>query len=190
MTRTIFYTATTINGFLADEQGSLDWLTGGQPPPEAAGEAGESGPGEPPPYVTFAEQVGALVEGSTTYQWCVDHGETDYTGGRFPTFVFTSRSLPAAPGADVRFRSGDVREVYDEIHAAAGGKDIWLVGGGDLAGQFYDAGLLNELQLSIAPVALPGGAALLPRRIESSSLSLQDVRRFGQFAHLTYHVVR
>ena len=189
MTRTIFYTATTINGFIADEQGSLDWLTEGQPPPDSTGEA-DDGQGEPPPHIAFAEQVGVLVEGSATYQWCVDHGETDYTGGRFPTFVFTSRSLPAAPGADVRFRSGDVRDAYDEIREAAGGKDIWVVGGGDLAGQFYDAGLLDELQLSIAPVALPGGAALLPRRIESSSLSLHEVRRFGPFAHLIYHVVR
>ena len=104
--------------------------------------------------------------------------------------MFTSRSLPATPGADVRFRSGNVRDAYDEIRAAADGKDIWLVGGGDLAGQFYDAGLLDELQVSIAPVALTGGAPLLPRRIDSGTLSLQEVRRFDHFAHLIYHVMR
>lgn len=192
MTRTIYYTATSFNGFIADEEGSLEWLTDGQPPPDVTDAPAVAAPAdeEPPPHVVFASEAGVLVEGSATYQWCLDHGETDFTGGRQPTFVFTSRDLPADPGADVRFRSGEVRDAYDEIHAAADGKDIWVVGGGDLAGQFYDAGLLDELQISIAPVALTGGAALFPRRIESSGLRLHDVQRFAHFAHLTYRVVR
>lgn len=191
MSRTIYFTAATINGFIADEQGSLEWLTAIEPSVATTDvAAGDANGGEPPPHIAFLGQVGVLVEGSTTYQWCLDHGETDFTGGRFPTFVFTSRSLPATPGTDVRFRSGNVRDAYDEIRAAADGKDIWLVGGGDLAGQFYDAGLLDELQVSIAPVALTGGAPLLPRRIDSSTLSLREVRRFDHFAHLIYHVTR
>ena len=95
MTRIIYLTAATINGFIADEQGSLEWLTEIDPAQAtdlpAAGEVTD----EPPPHVAFFDQVGVLVEGSTTYQWCLDHGETDFTGGRYPTFVFTSRSRPA-----------------------------------------------------------------------------------------------
>lgn len=151
MSRTIYFTAATINGLIADEQGSLEWLTTIEPSATTDDPATGDAKDEPPAHVAFMEQIGVLVEGSTTYQWCLDHGETDFTGGRFPTFVFTSRSLPAAAGADVRFRSGNVRDSFDEIRAAADGKDIWLVGGGDLAGQFYDAGLLDELQISIAP---------------------------------------
>lgn len=188
MTRTIYLTAATINGFIADEQGSLEWLTEIEPVPTTDLPAAGVATDEPPPHVAFFDQVGVLVEGSTTYQWCLDHGETDFTGGRYPTFVFTSRSLPAAPGADVRFRSGDVRDSYDEIRAAADGKDIWLVGGGDLVGQFDDAGLLDEVQISIAPVLLTGGAPLLPRRIDSRRLTLHEVSRFDRFAHLTYRV--
>lgn len=186
MPRTIYYTATSLNGFIADEHGSLEWLTG----ESAATDAPVDSPDEPAPHVAFADRMGVLVEGSTTYQWCLDHGETDFTGGRQPTFVFTSRHLHAEPGADVRFRAGDVRESFEEIRAAAGDKDIWMVGGGELAGQFYDAALLDELQLSVAPVALGGGAPLFPRRIESSGLRLVAVQQQGQFAHLTYHVVR
>jgi len=65
---------------------------------------------------------------------------------------------------------------------------VWVVGGGDLAGQVADAGLLNEIVLSVAPVTLGEGRPLLPRRLESDRLRLTGVRRVGQFAELTYSV--
>ena len=72
---------------------------------------------------------------------------------------------------------------------AAGDGDIWLVGGGDLVGQFFDAGALDAIYLTVAPVVLAGGAPLLPRRIESDRLRLVGVRQDGQFARLEYQVV-
>ena len=59
---------------------------------------------------------------------------------------------------------------------AAGDRNVWIVGGGDLAGQFADAGLLDEVIVSIAPVTLGGGAPLLPRRIELASGRAPDER--------------
>ena len=70
---------------------------------------------------------------------------------------------------------------------AAGGRNVWIVGGGDLAGQFADAGLLDEVLVSIAPVTLGAGAPLLPRRIE---LRLDDVGRNGDFVSARFSVVR
>jgi dihydrofolate reductase len=78
----------------------------------------------------------------------------------------------------------------DAIRAAAGGRDVWIVGGGDLAGQFDEAGALDEVRLSVAAVTLGSGAPLLPRRIESDRLRLRQVRQVGQFAELTYDVLR
>lgn len=69
----------------------------------------------------------------------------------------------------------------------ADGRNVWIVGGGDLAGQFADAGLLDEVIVTIAPVTLGGGAPLLPRRIE---LRLEEVARNGDFASARYAVVR
>ncbi|MFJ6001640.1 dihydrofolate reductase family protein [Arthrobacter sp. NPDC092385] len=182
MTRVIFYTASTINGFIADEHNSLDWLFAVEPPP-------------PEHYVRFLDTVGVLVEGSTTYEWVLDfEGLLEEPGtwgtmyGERPTFVFTTRELPVPEGADVRFVAGDVRAVFERLHEAAGGKDIWIVGGGDLAGQFLAAGLLDGIQVSVAPVALTGGAPLLPLRVESDRLTLRSVEQQGQFAFLTYDV--
>ena len=73
---------------------------------------------------------------------------------------------------------------------AAGGKNVWLVGGGELVGQFADAGLLDEILLGVAPVTLGRGAPLLPRRLTASEVELVDVGRTGQFGQLTYRVRR
>lgn len=184
MPRVIFSTATTFDGFLADTSDSLDWLFA--VPNAAEAEGG---------IESFMSRVGVLVEGSTTYEWVVRHDQllehpekwAQFYADR-PTFVFTSRELDAVPGADIRFRSGAVADAWTEIVEAAGDKDVWVVGGGDLAGQFADAGLLDQIVLSVAPVALGSGRPLLPRRIESDRLTLTDVRRVGQFAELTYSV--
>ncbi len=144
---------------------------------------------DPPFHVQFMDTVGVLVEGSTTYEWVVEHRQADFYGAGLPTFVFTTRQLPKPEGVEhLRFVSGNVRDVHDDLLEAAAGKHIWVVGGGDLAGQFLDADLLDELQLSVAPVALTGGADLFPRRVTSSQLRLRDVQQFGQFAHLVYDV--
>ena len=184
MTRIIYYTATTLSGFIADENNSLDWLF-------AVDQGGNDDPTE------VMARMGVLVEGSTTYQWVLDHEGllehpekwADFYGDR-PTFVFTSRELPTPEGADVRFRSGSVADALPELLSAAGDRDIWVVGGGDLAGQFIDAGVLDEIVLAVAPVTLLAGAPVLPRRLESSVLSLQSVERMGQFAKLVYSVAK
>ena len=70
---------------------------------------------------------------------------------------------------------------------AAGERNRWVVGGGDLAGQFADAGLLDEVLVSIAPVTLGAGAPLLPRRLE---LRLEETGRNGDFTCARFSVVR
>jgi dihydrofolate reductase len=176
---TLYYTATSLDGFIADEANALDWLF-------------QFGELEPNTFDDFLATVGAIAMGSTTYQWIYDQPVADgappawpYT---VPTWVFTSRQLPTFAAADVRFVSGDVRPIHAEMAIAAGDKNLWIVGGGDLAGQFYDAGLLDELVVQIASVTLGGGAPLFPRRIDPP-LQLRAVQGYGQnFAELRYQV--
>ena len=80
----------------------------------------------------------------------------------------------------ISFVSGDVRPVYEQIAAQLSGASIWLVGGGDLVGQFYDAGLLDQIILGMMPVTLGRGAPLLPRRITSEHLSFHAAELIGQ----------
>jgi len=98
--------------------------------------------------------------GSATYEWIVRNADkvAAGTGAPWPytqpVWVFTSRILPVIEGSDIRFVKGDVRQVHNEMRVATGAKNIWIVGGGDLAGQFHDAGLLDELIVQIGSVTL------------------------------------
>lgn len=180
--RTQYYTASTLDGFIADSDDSLDWLF-------PLGDVNETS------YPSFIREVGALAMGSSTYGWMLRHvigGKTPepwpYTQ---PVWVFSSRTLPGVAGADIRFVEGDVRPVHAEMAAAVAGKNIWIVGGGDLAGQFYDNGLLDDIFVQVGSVTLGAGKPLLPRKITSPSLRLVSVNAVGTgFAELHYEVPR
>jgi dihydrofolate reductase len=183
ISKTQYFTATSIDGFIADEDNSLDWLF------QAHEEHDES------QWEAFIGAVGAMAMGATTYEWVLEHeklledpAKWHEFYGDIPCWVFTHRALPPIPNADIRFVQGEVRPAHEEMTAAAGGKNIWLVGGGELVGSFADEGLLDEIQLHVAPVTLGAGAQLLPRRLTSPRLTLTNIERVGGFAYLTYRV--
>ncbi len=179
-----YYTASSLDGFIATEDDSLDWLF-------PLGEGIDTG------YEAFIRDVGALAMGSVTYRWLLNHADEveKETGSRWPyhqpTWVFSSRELPGVEGADIRFVRGDVTAVFSELRSAAGGRNVWIVGGGDLAGQFHDAGLLDELIVSVGSVTLGRGKPLFPRRLTDPPLRLTSARMVGPgLVELRYEVVR
>ena len=169
---THFYTASSLDGFIATTDHSLEWLFAQDFDLEG-----------PMAYPKFIERIGALAMGASTYEWLLRNQEGwEY---RVPVWVLTHRELPVPEGADVRIAQGDVRRLHAEMADAAGDKDIWIVGGGDLAGQFADAGLLDELWVQFAPVTLGEGRSLLPRRLD---LELLEVERNRDFVCTRYRV--
>ena len=180
--KTQYYTAATLDGFIATPDDSLDWLF-------------PLGNLEDTSYPAFIRDVGALAMGAHTYEWMLRHVVGPEAKQRQPwpytqpAWVFSSRTLPPISGADIRFVRGDVRPVHTLMVEAAGGRNVWIVGGGELAGQFYDHGLLEEIVVQIGSVTLGAGKPLLPRAIVSPSLRLVSVRQVGTgFAELHYEV--
>ena len=179
---TQYYTATSLDGFIADPDNSLEWLFTRQ--------REEDGPLN---YGDFIAEVGAMAMGSTSYEWILGHELADKDPAEWrwpyeiPCWVFTHRQLPVVPDAPIAFTSADVASVHEEMVVAAGGRYVWIVGGGDLAGQFADVGLLDEVIVQFAPVTLGAGAPLLPRRIE---LRLDELGRNGDFVSARFSVVR
>ncbi len=173
MGKVVYDAATSLNGWIADERGSLEWLfavPGGDTPADGL----------------FPSGATVLVEGSTTYEWVLRHEDLlahpERWRGFFadmPVFVFTTRTLPVPEGADVRFVSGPVADALPAIRDAAGDGDVWVTGGGELAGRFLDIGALDEIALSVAPVALTGGAPLLPRTVGAQRLTLVSATAVG-----------
>ena len=182
MSLTQYYTATTLDGFIADPEHSLDWLF-----------TRDQDHGGLLNYAEFIAGVGAMAMGSSTYEWIIDH---EFSGKEpaewkwpydLPCWVFSSRELQVVPRADLRFVSGAVEPVHAEMVEAAGGRNVWIVGGGDLVGQFADAGLLDEVTVYVAPVTLGAGKPLLARRVE---LRLEETGRNKDFTASRYSVVR
>ena len=130
MARTVYYTATTLDGFIADPNDSLEWLLRQT---------------EEPPDDGFIDGVGAIVMGSTTYEWVLRNldGPWPY---EVPAWVMTHRKLGLPEAGkdgktpDIRFAKGSVSDHYFEMCTATGDRDLWVMGGGDLAGQFADEG--------------------------------------------------
>ncbi len=177
---TQYYTASSLDGFIATLDDSLEWLF-------PLGDVNDTS------YPKFIAQVGALAMGASTYGWMLRHlvqaGQPwPYTQ---PTWVFSHRPQPGVAGADIRFVQGDVRPVHAQMRAAAADRHLWVVGGGDLAGQFHDAGLLDEIFVQVGSVTLGAGKPLLPRAIVRPALKLLSVRQVGSgFAELHYQVAR
>lgn len=194
MSRTQYYCAATLDGYIAEAGDSLGWLFGYEGRFE--GEDVEPAPmTEGGAYERFYEGVGALVSGSTTYEFVVDHlGEGDewpYSGK--PCWVLSSRDLPVPDrdGVDVRIVNGKVADLYDEMIASAGERNLWVIGGGNVASQFADEGLLDELLVTVVPVVLGEGKPLFDRRVPGGAMQLTGTTTFDTgMVELRYEIGR
>jgi dihydrofolate reductase len=174
MSRVQYYCAATLDGFIADADDGIEWLMGYEG--SYAGDDAEPSPmSDGGSYERFYEDVGALVSGSTTYEFVLDHigagGEWPYSGK--PYWVLSSRELPKPPGEeDVHIVDAKVTDIHDELIGAAGDRSLWVVGGGNVASQYADAGLLDELILTVVPVVLGEGKPLFDRAVPGEPLQL------------------
>ncbi|MGV0790821.1 dihydrofolate reductase family protein [Mycolicibacterium sp. XJ1819] len=151
---TVYYTAASLDGYIVDESDSLDWLTSRTI--EADGPFG---------YDEFIKTIGAVVMGSATYEWIVRNHPGPWMYEQ-PSWVLTRRPHIVAADHPVHIAAGDVEELHPRLVSAAAGRDVWVVGGGDVAAQFAAAKLIDDMIVSYAPCSLGGGAPVLPVRSE------------------------
>jgi len=184
VSRTQYYCASTLDGFIAESDDTIDWLTGYR----GRYEGPNAEPGGRGGYEAFYEGVGALVMGSATYAFVMDElSEWPYPGK--PTWVLSSRELPVPEGEDVRIADADVGELHGEMLAAAGEGHLWVVGGGNVASQFADAGLLDDLIVTVVPVVLGEGKPLFDRRLPGGPMQLTGTRTFDSgMVELRYEI--
>ena len=170
MARAQYYCASSLDGYIADENDGIGWLTGWE-----GTYAGGAGPVREA-MEALNESIGSMVMGSATYEFLLNE-VSQWPYGDKPAWVLTSRSLPRIEGASLQFHEGDVGEIYDEMNEAAGEGILWVVGGGPVASQFADLGLLDELWVTIVPVVLGSGKRLFERP-PRDKLQLQGTKAF------------
>ena len=151
---TVYYTASSLDGYIVDEAGSLDWLI--------TRDIDKDGPFH---YDAFIKSIGAVVMGSATYEWIVKNHPGKWMYEQ-PSWVVRHRPQIIADGHPVQTFDGDVAELHPKLVSAAAGKDVWVVGGGDVAAQFVTAGLIDEMIVTYAPCSLGAGSRVLPIRSE------------------------
>jgi dihydrofolate reductase len=127
-----------------------------------------------------------------TYEWVLAHGGGWPYAGK-PAWVLSSRRLesPDGDGVDVRVVEAEPPDLIDEMLAAAGERDLWIVGGGNVASQFADDGLLDRVEVTVVPVVLGGGKPIFDRRLPSGPMQLLSARTFSSgMVGLTYEINR
>lgn len=196
MATTVYYCASSLDGYIAEVDDSLEWLLkyeGSFEHEAAEPDVMSEGGG----YQRFYEGVGALVMGSVTYEWILDH--LDVAGGgqwpypRKPCWVLTSRQLrlPHGDEVDVRIANSPVGELYGEMAAAAGDRVLWVVGGGGVASQFADDGLLDQVHVTVVPVVLGAGKPLFEGRLRNGAMQLTGTSTFNNgMVELRYDIPR
>jgi dihydrofolate reductase len=190
MSRTQYYCAMTLDGYIAEADDTLDWLMGYEG--SYSGDDAEPIKGA---YERYYEGVGALVMGSVTYEFVLalppERGGWPYAGK--PTWVLSSRDLPVpeGEGVDVRILDAKVSELHDEMLAAADERNLWVVGGGNVASQFADEDLLDDVLVTVVPVVLGDGKPLFDRRLPGGPMQLTGTRTFDSgMVELRYEIER
>lgn len=173
MTRKIkLFIAQTLDGYIATNEESLDWLF-------AVDGEGDNG------YSDFLADIDTVVMGRRTYDWVMTHENGTYPYSQLKGIIFTNTAFQTPD--DVQLVSGSVAD-WAKGAIAEKGKDIWVIGGGELIRQFLEADLVDELIVTTAPVLLGEGIRLFPPGEYGSKLELLAVKTHGQFAESAYRV--
>lgn len=157
----ILYIATSLDGFIADKHGGVDWL----PQPSDPADLEKVG------YQKLLDDIAIIVIGDASYRQILSFGEWAWPDKI--TYVFTHTTYTTTP-PDVRYISGDVTTCMKKINTAHPDKKTWLLGGADLIQQFAQAGLIDECIITIAPVTLGEGIKLA---IQYESFTLLETKK-------------
>lgn len=165
----------SLDGFIAKKDNSVSWLESG-----SSYEAGVSISEEE--VAAFLKTIDCYVLGSPTYEHAMQLG---WPYGDTPAIVVTSRRLSQAK-ASVEFYSGDLKTLVDE-KLGPRYRNIWLVGGAMLCQRFLELGLVDEIQLTIAPVLLGEGLRLFDGSLAEERWNLKNVVAYKNgFVELLY----
>ena len=173
--------ATSADGFIARKDGSVDFLN------ERPRPRGSYGMGE------FYRSIDTILWGRKTYDVALEFQRQGVKGAAFDprvkNYVF-SRKPPAVPAPGVEFVSEDVKPFARRLRAAPG-KDIWMMGGGELIASFLDEGEIDAIVIHIVPTLIGEGIPLLAPRHRRVPLTLTDLQKFPDgVVHLDYKVPR
>ncbi|MGD7043218.1 dihydrofolate reductase family protein [Jeotgalibacillus proteolyticus] len=174
MRKVVLFIAQSLDGYIATHDDSLDWLF------SVEGE-GDNG------YAEFFSTVDTVLMGKRTYDWVMQQENGVFPYPDKKCYIFSK-----ADNEDteyVTFISGDISQFITNLKKEEG-RDIWVVGGGNLLHSFFKEGLVDELRITVAPRVLGDGIPLFKKGDYHLDLSLSGTRTFNQFVELHYEVLK
>jgi len=155
--------ATSADGYVARTDGSLDWLTRRPAPKGFYG------------LPKFSRSVDAKILGRKTFDLSLKMGATFSADDMH--YVFSRRPAPASVPSGVQFVRESIKAFAKRLRKQAG-KNIWMMGGGDIIGSFLDEDAIDEFIISVVPTFIGEGIPLIARRHLEVPLRLRSLQRF------------
>ncbi|WP_033544004.1 dihydrofolate reductase family protein [Planococcus sp. CAU13] len=168
----VCYIAQSLDGYIATEDDSLDWLF----KVEGEGDAG---------YSEFMETIDTVVMGRRTYDWVMEMEKGEYPYPGLKSYIFSRTVSPNASSENIEFTDMDIPAFADKLKSQPG-KNIWVIGGSRLLADFMESGLIDEFIISIAPIIIGKGIPLFQKSDLMTEYKLKDIKRYGEFAQLHY----
>ena len=168
----VLFIATSLDGYIATKEESLKWLF------DIEGE-GDNG------YSEFYETVDTVLMGKKTYDWIIKHETGEFPYKNKECYIFTRSSFKDTE--DVKFINEDIVRVINKLKNQEG-RNIWIVGGGELLQSFVKEKLVDEIILTVAPTVIGQGIPLFKEGNYQLDLTLKGTRNFNQFVELHYIV--
>ena len=165
--KVIAYLAASADGYIARPDGDVEWLNR-----------------RPHKYdygmKTFYASIDTILLGRKTYDWAVDYykklGKPPQFDAKVPHMVF-SRKPPGNPAAGVEFVTAPVKTFMRKMRATPG-KNIWMMGGGELIASFLDAGELDEFDIHVMPTLIGQGIPIVAPRHRDIELKLLQAKKY------------
>jgi len=171
----VVHIATSADGYIARPDGNIDWLTSRPAPKGFYGIA------------AFQRTIDTILLGRKTFDLSLELGAT--FGGRTRSYVFSRRPPPASLPRGVEFVSEPIERFVTRLRERMG-KNVWMMGGGDLIASFLDAGAIDEFIVSIVPVFIGEGIPLIAPRHREQQLSLHSVKPFPDGVVQVHYEIR
>lgn len=173
MRKVVLFIAMSLDGYIADKNGGVDWLRG-------QGNDAEN----IDTYSQFVKDIDTVFMGWNTYHQVVTElSPTQWVYDDFTTYVFTHKEL--ASTETIIFTNSSPADLLNKLKAQTG-KDIWVCGGADLIGQLIRENLIDRYYISVIPVRLGGGIRLFGETAVSQELRLIKTQSYNGIVELIY----
>lgn len=170
MRKVVFYGAISLDGFLSDENDSLQWLF-------------ETDLAQTSTYESFEKQVDTVVMGYVTYQEAKKMvGDAPFYPGK-NKIIFSRTQKEDLK--DTKFIAGDIVDILDSLKKQAG-ETIWIVGGGNILKPLLEENMIDEYWIQIAPVLLRKGKRLFEEGNYNYRLEFIESTQMGELTELHF----